>query len=70
MTEVGLAPPPAELDDSAETRAEPPASTRRKRRVKGKLFVQFAANEGYQLADAAELVKPWVDGVDLNCGTF
>lgn len=30
--------------------------------------MQFAANDAVQLADAAELVKPWVDGIDLNCG--
>jgi tRNA-dihydrouridine synthase 4 len=32
------------------------------------MIMQFAANDGVQLADAAELVKPWVDGIDLNCG--
>ncbi|RKP36261.1 hypothetical protein BJ085DRAFT_23473 [Dimargaris cristalligena] len=32
------------------------------------LIVQFAANDGVHLADAAELVSPWVDGFDINCG--
>lgn len=38
------------------------------RKVRGSLFAQFAANDGTQLADAVELVKPWVDGIDINCG--
>ncbi|XP_038074655.1 tRNA-dihydrouridine(20a/20b) synthase [NAD(P)+]-like [Patiria miniata] len=32
------------------------------------LIVQFAANNGKDLADAAELIAPHADGVDLNCG--
>ncbi|KAJ1650075.1 tRNA dihydrouridine synthase [Dispira simplex] len=32
------------------------------------LAVQFAANNGVHLADAAELVAPWVDAIDINCG--
>ncbi|KAJ1651034.1 tRNA dihydrouridine synthase [Dispira simplex] len=32
------------------------------------LVVQFAANNGVHLADAAELVAPWVDAIDINCG--
>eukprot|EP00795_Rhopilema_esculentum_P002264 gene2264-17875_t len=32
------------------------------------LVVQFAANNGKDLADAAELVYEYSDGVDLNCG--
>ncbi|XP_076351647.1 dihydrouridine synthase 4 isoform X1 [Tachypleus tridentatus] len=32
------------------------------------LVVQFAANNATDLADAAELVAPYADGVDLNCG--
>lgn len=32
------------------------------------LVVQFAANNARDFADAAELVAPFVDGVDLNCG--
>lgn len=55
-----------EWDDSLETRARPFQPTRK---VRGSLLVQFAANDGTQLADAAELIKPWVDGIDLNCGT-
>ncbi|PIK62818.1 hypothetical protein BSL78_00269 [Apostichopus japonicus] len=32
------------------------------------LIVQFAASNGKDFADAAELVAPYVQGVDLNCG--
>ncbi|XP_034289506.1 tRNA-dihydrouridine(20a/20b) synthase [NAD(P)+]-like isoform X1 [Pantherophis guttatus] len=32
------------------------------------LIVQFAAKEAQVLADAAGLVSPFADGVDLNCG--
>ncbi|XP_055508975.1 tRNA-dihydrouridine(20a/20b) synthase [NAD(P)+]-like isoform X2 [Leucoraja erinacea] len=32
------------------------------------LVVQFAANCSQDLADAARIVSPFVDGVDLNCG--
>ncbi|KAJ8292023.1 tRNA-dihydrouridine(20a/20b) synthase [NAD(P)+]-like [Rhodotorula toruloides] len=41
---------------------------KRRRKVKGRLIIQFAANDPVQLADASELAKPWVDGIDLNCG--
>lgn len=58
-----------EWDHSPEARGIH-AESRRKRKIRGKLMVQFAANDGTQLADAAELVKPWVDGIDLNCGSF
>lgn len=32
------------------------------------LIVQFAAKEAQVLCDAALLVCPFADGVDLNCG--
>lgn len=32
------------------------------------LVVQFAASNPKEFADAAEIVSPFVDGVDLNCG--
>ncbi|XP_025108490.1 tRNA-dihydrouridine(20a/20b) synthase [NAD(P)+]-like isoform X2 [Pomacea canaliculata] len=32
------------------------------------LIVQFAANNSQDFADAAEIVAPFSDGVDLNCG--
>uniref|UniRef100_A0A8C6S8Z4 tRNA-dihydrouridine synthase n=1 Tax=Neogobius melanostomus TaxID=47308 RepID=A0A8C6S8Z4_9GOBI len=32
------------------------------------LIVQFAANDAQTLADAASVVAPFSDGVDLNCG--
>lgn len=57
--------PSLELDHSTESRAKEPDQGRR---IRGALMVQFAANDVVQLADAAELVKPWVDGIDLNCG--
>lgn len=31
-------------------------------------MVQFAASNAKDFADAAELVAPFADGVDLNCG--
>ncbi|MGH0179344.1 UNVERIFIED_CONTAM: hypothetical protein FKN15_010393 [Acipenser sinensis] len=34
----------------------------------GPLIVQFAANDPQVLADAASIVSPFADGVDLNCG--
>ncbi len=36
--------------------------------VRGALVCQMAANDSKSFADAAELVAPYVDGVDLNCG--
>ncbi|KAK4902739.1 tRNA dihydrouridine synthase [Elasticomyces elasticus] len=32
------------------------------------LVAQFASSEPTEFARAAELIGPWVDGVDLNCG--
>ncbi|KAH9504822.1 tRNA-dihydrouridine(20a/20b) synthase [NAD(P)+]-like protein [Bulinus truncatus] len=32
------------------------------------LIVQFAANNTQDFADAAEIIAPFADGVDLNCG--
>ncbi|KAK5137486.1 hypothetical protein LTR08_008464 [Meristemomyces frigidus] len=32
------------------------------------LIAQFASSEPEEFARAAELIAPWVDGVDLNCG--
>nr|XP_042704553.1 tRNA-dihydrouridine(20a/20b) synthase [NAD(P)+]-like isoform X2 [Chrysemys picta bellii] len=32
------------------------------------LIVQFAANEAQVLSDAARIVCPFADGIDLNCG--
>lgn len=63
---------PAEWDPSPEPQrgvhSLPPPSRKRQRRVRGRVIIQFAANDPVQLADAAELVQPWVDGIDLNCG--
>ena len=32
------------------------------------LIAQFASSDTTEFARAAELIAPWVDGVDLNCG--
>ncbi|WFD23280.1 tRNA-dihydrouridine(20a/20b) synthase [NAD(P)(+)] [Malassezia equina] len=37
-------------------------------KLRGSLVCQLAASEPAPLADAAELVSPFVDGIDLNCG--
>jgi tRNA-dihydrouridine synthase 4 len=73
MTPRHAGAPVAEWDDSPERRgilSERVARTKRQRKVRGRLIIQFAANDPVQLADAAELAKPWVDGIDLNCGAF
>ncbi|WFD34628.1 tRNA-dihydrouridine(20a/20b) synthase [NAD(P)(+)] [Malassezia cuniculi] len=36
--------------------------------VRGALVCQLASSEASPLADAAELLQPYVDGIDLNCG--
>ncbi|BGP43323.1 tRNA dihydrouridine synthase [Rhodotorula kratochvilovae] len=72
LPERHTGPSVAEWDPAPEPRrgvhAEPAARTKRQRKVKGRLLLQFAANDPLQLAEAAELAKPWVDGIDLNCG--
>ncbi|KAF7187807.1 tRNA-dihydrouridine(20a/20b) synthase [NAD(P)+] [Pseudocercospora fuligena] len=38
-------------------------------RREGKILIaQFASSEPEELARAADLISPWVDGVNLNCG--
>ncbi|KAL7412147.1 hypothetical protein BDY24DRAFT_342088 [Mrakia frigida] len=44
------------------------SGSRKRRRVKGALIAQFAASEARSFADACEMISPFVDGVDLNCG--
>ena len=39
-------------------------------RIRGTLVAQFASCEPQSFADAVELIHPYVDGVDLNCGMF
>lgn len=39
-----------------------------RRRIRGSLVAQFAANDPKILADACELIHPHVDGIDLNLG--
>ncbi|KLO16498.1 FMN-linked oxidoreductase [Schizopora paradoxa] len=41
---------------------------KRRRRVRGVLIAQFASSDSRSFADAVELIHPYVDGVDLNCG--
>ncbi|WVQ99364.1 hypothetical protein IAU59_006497 [Kwoniella sp. CBS 9459] len=36
--------------------------------VRGCMIAQFASPNPMSLADAAELISPYVDGLDLNCG--
>ena len=42
--------------------------TKHSRLVRGALVAQFASPNGPSLADAAELIAPYIDGLDLNCG--
>ena len=42
--------------------------TKNSRLVRGALLAQFASPNATSLADAAELISPYVDGLDLNCG--
>jgi hypothetical protein len=44
------------------------APTRPARRVRGNMIAQFAANDSEYLSGAVELIKPYVDAVDINCG--
>lgn len=44
-------------------------ASRNTKLVRGSLIAQFAASEAKHFADAAELIWPHVDGIDLNCGT-
>lgn len=32
------------------------------------VIAQFASSDPEEFARAAEMISPWVDGVDLNCG--
>jgi tRNA-dihydrouridine synthase 4 len=54
----------------AHTRLPPTAEapTKHSVLVRGALIAQFASPNGKSLADAAELISPYVDGLDLNCG--
>ena len=36
--------------------------------VRGALIVQFAGNDPEMFANAVELIRPHVDGADINCG--
>lgn len=56
---------PSRLDVLEEDSSERWSNTTR---VRGALIAQFAAHESRSFADAVELIRPYVDGVDLNCG--
>ena len=42
--------------------------TRRSQLIRGALVAQFASPNSMSLADSAELISPYVDGLDVNCG--
>lgn len=46
----------------------PSPPTPHSRLVRGVLIAQMACPNGPSLADAAELISPYVDGLDINCG--
>jgi hypothetical protein len=46
--------------------AQPP--TKDSQLVRGLLLAQFASPNPASLADAAELIAPYIDGLDINCG--
>ncbi|KAG8912815.1 tRNA dihydrouridine synthase, partial [Tulasnella sp. 408] len=51
-----------------EGAAPSPRLKSNERLVRGALIAQFAASDPVHFADAAELIWPHVDGIDLNCG--
>lgn len=58
----------ARLNAHAEDLENEEAQPGTYRRVRGALIAQFAARSAKEFADAVEVVSPYVDGVDLNCG--
>ncbi|KAI8458750.1 tRNA-dihydrouridine synthase [Phakopsora pachyrhizi] len=36
--------------------------------VRGAMIAQFGGNDPFYLSHAASLIKPYVDGIDINCG--
>ncbi|KAH8114851.1 FMN-linked oxidoreductase [Phellopilus nigrolimitatus] len=59
---------PSNLAQLDEAPSELSAQKAGQERVRGALIAQFAASEARHFADAVELIRPYVDGVDLNCG--
>lgn len=53
--------PSQSQNQDEETRKTP-------RLVRGSLIAQFAANDPVHLAEASELIRPYVDAIDINCG--
>lgn len=62
-------PFPNAMAADAEGGAPSPGLKSNERLVRGALIAQFAASDPVHFADAAELIWPHVDGIDLNCGT-
>ncbi|CBQ71158.1 related to tRNA dihydrouridine synthase [Sporisorium reilianum SRZ2] len=62
--------PPNSTHGEAHREAQADAHKQREQkvRVRGALVAQFASSEPSPFADASELIGPYVDGVDLNCG--
>ncbi|WVN88276.1 uncharacterized protein L203_103479 [Cryptococcus depauperatus CBS 7841] len=56
-------PPPTTRLPPTPIRPNPQAQL-----VRGVLIAQFASPNSKSVADAAELISPYVDGIDLNCG--
>ncbi|KAF2208123.1 hypothetical protein CERZMDRAFT_49920, partial [Cercospora zeae-maydis SCOH1-5] len=47
---------------------ETPSHVQGSERKNTAIIAQFASSEAEEFARAAEMIAPWVDGVDLNCG--
>ncbi|WVW83863.1 hypothetical protein I302_105885 [Kwoniella bestiolae CBS 10118] len=58
--------PPSTHSDRLPPTPTPP--TRDAVLVRGNVIAQFASPNAKSLVDAAELISPYVDGIDLNCG--
>lgn len=43
-------------------------NNRSSRLVRGALVAQLGGNDSFYMGHAAELLKPYVDGIDINCG--
>ena len=57
-----------ERDENGVSSQEDIQNNKDYERVRGALVAQFAARDPQSFADAVELIHPYVDGVDLNCG--
>lgn len=66
--ETPLPPQKSRYQYRRGNRLPPPRPSKDARLVRGALVAQLASPNGASLADATELLSPYVDGVDLNCG--